>query len=98
MAAPVGQPYESSYGPVDPRSCEERLEDLHTISEQVGNINRRQGDAAVHADLIGQLQRRRAERADVVQFDPVLDPRGDAALIVRGELLIRAEAVEQRRT
>jgi Subtilase family len=97
MAAPVGQPSDSSYGPEDPRTCEERLEDLHRIYEQVGNINRRQADPAVRDDLIRQLQRRRAGRTDLVQFDPVPDPRGEVALIVRGELLIRAEALQNPR-
>lgn len=95
MAAPVDRPSALSYGPEDPRSSEERLEDLHRISEQVGNINRRLGDAAVRNDLIRQLRQRRMGRTDLVQFDPVPDPRGDTVLIVRGELLIRADALRQ---
>ncbi|MDQ3091537.1 MAG: S8/S53 family peptidase [Actinomycetota bacterium] len=93
MSARSGQPSGSSYGPADPRSYEERLADLHTIYDQVCNINSRQGDSAVGDDLIRQLQERRAE-TDLVQFDPVADARGDMVLVVRGELLIRAEALE----
>ena len=95
MAAPVDRPSASGYGPEDPRSCEERLEDLHRIYEQVGNINRRQGDATVRNDLIRQLQQRRRGRSDLVQFDAVPDPRGEVVLIVRGELLIRADALQR---
>ncbi|MGH4018636.1 MAG: S8 family peptidase [Pseudonocardiaceae bacterium] len=97
MPAPLGQPSGSSHGPEDPRSCEERLEDLHRIYEQVGNINRRRDDSAVRNDLIRLLQERRAGRADLVQFDPVPDPQGDVVLIIRGELLIRAAALEEQR-
>lgn len=98
MAAPVDQPSDSHFGPEDPRNCEERLEDLHRIYEQVGNINRRLNDAALGGDLIRMLQERRAGREDLVQFDPVPDPQGDVVLLVRGELLIRAEALEDPRT
>ena len=93
MSVRSGQPAGSSYGPADPRSYQERLADLHTIHEQVCTITSRQGDSAVGDDLIRQLQERRAE-TDLVQFDPVADARGDMVLVVRGELLIRTEALK----
>lgn len=97
MAAPVGYTAGSSFGPEDPRGCEERLEDVHRIYEQVGNINRRQFDPAVRNDLIRWLVRRRAGRADVAQFDPVPDGTGDVVLVARDELVVRAEVVADRR-
>ncbi|MGH3914339.1 MAG: S8 family peptidase [Pseudonocardiaceae bacterium] len=105
MATPVDQPSESRFGPADPRRSTERLEDLHRISEQVGNINRQLNDTTVSNDLIRVLQERRApenrlgRREDLVpvQFDPVPHPRGDIALVARGELLIRAEALPEDR-
>jgi len=96
MPARSGQPARSSYGPADPRSFEERLADLHTIHDQVGTITSRQGDSAVGDHLIRELQERRAQ-SNLVQFDPVTGARGDTALVVRGELLIRAEALEDQR-
>ncbi|HEX2300829.1 MAG TPA: hypothetical protein VHH34_20365, partial [Pseudonocardiaceae bacterium] len=98
MAAPADQTTGPSFGPDDPRGCEERLEDLHRIYEQVGNINRRQTDSAVRDDLIRQLVQRRSGRTDVVQFDPVPDAAGDVVLVVRDELVVRAEALEDRRS
>ena len=98
MAAPADQTAGPSFGPDDPRGCEERLEDLHRIYEQVGNINRRQTDSAVRDDLIRQLVERRSGRTDVVQFDPVPDGAGDVVLVVRDELVVRAEALEDRRS
>lgn len=92
MAAPA----DPSFGPEDPRGCEERLEDLHRIYEQVGNINRRQTDTAVRDDLIRQLVQGRSGRTDVVQFDPVPDGP-DVVLVVRDELLVRAEVLADRR-
>ncbi|MFN2494390.1 MAG: S8 family serine peptidase [Pseudonocardiaceae bacterium] len=96
MATPGDQPPGSSYGPEDPRSCEERLKDLRTICDQVGTINHRFNDTAVRDDLIRLLQERRAG-TDLVQFDPVPDPQGGVVLVVRDELLIRAEALADRR-
>jgi len=93
MAAPDDQPCSPYYGPDDPRSCDERLNDLRTICDQVGSINYRFDDTAVRDDLIRLLQERRAG-TDLVQFDPVPDPQGDVVLIIRDELLIRAEALE----
>lgn len=100
MAAYVDPPSDPSFGPVDPRSCEERLVDLRRIHEQVRNINRRQSNVAVRDNLIRRLQVRRApencgdrsDDRDLPQFDAVPDERGDVALVARGELLIRAEA------
>lgn len=98
MAASVDHTAGSSFGPEDPRSCEERLEDLHRIYEQVGNINRRQTDSAVRDDVIRLLLERRAGREDLVQFDPVPDPAGDVVLVVCDELLVRAEVLEDSRS
>lgn len=97
MAAPDYQPGGRIHGPDDPRSCEERLTDLHRIYEQVSNINRRQQDAAVRDELIRLLQQRRTGRAELLRFDPVPDPQGDVVLVVRDELLIRADAAGHRR-
>lgn len=100
MAAPVGRSSGSSHGPADPRSCEERLEDLHRISEQVSNINRRQDVPDIRDHLVRELQKRREtpdRENDLVQFDPVPDPQGDLAFVVRDELLIRADALEADR-
>jgi len=98
MTAAFDQRCGPPIGPEDPRTCEERLEDVRRICEQVGNIGRRQDDAAVRADLIRQLQERRKGREEdgFVQFDPVPDPRGDEVLVVRDLLLIRAEELEDR--
>jgi len=87
-------PDEPSYGPEDPRTCEQRLQDLRRIARQVGSVNRRQANPAVRYELISQLQQRRARRDDLVQFDLVPDPRGDEVLVVRGELLMRASALD----
>ncbi len=97
MAASVGHTAGSPFGPEDPRSCEERLEDLHRIYEQVSNINRRQTDSALRDDLVRLLLQWRAGREDLVQFDPVPDPAGDVVLVVRDELLVRAAALEDSR-
>lgn len=95
MATPVGPPFGSSFGPSDPRSCTERLEDLHRIYEQVSNINRRQSDPAVRNEVLRLLRERRAGDTERAQFDLVPDPRGDFALVVPGELVIRTEALER---
>jgi Subtilase family len=102
----------SSFGPEDPRTHKQRLEDLRRIYEQVGNISRQQGDAAVRADLLrllrerrkppehggllGWFRRRPTPPAGMVQFDPVPDPQGGEVLVVPAELLMRADALELR--
>jgi len=85
------------FDPEDPPTCEQRLADLRTICQQVGNINRRQHDDAVRLEMIRQLRQRRGGREDLVQFDVVPDPRGDEVLVVSGELLMRREAYEDER-
>lgn len=97
MPAPVGPSSEFHYGCGDPRSYAERLEDLHRIYEQVGQINCRQTETAVRVQLLRQLQQRRTGRDDLVQFDVVTDPRGDEVLVVRDELLIRASVLRESR-
>ncbi|MGH3941891.1 MAG: S8 family peptidase [Pseudonocardiaceae bacterium] len=105
MAAYDDPPSDSSFGPRDPRSCEERLVDLRKIHEQVDNINHRQNDITVRNNLVRQLQARRApenrrNRRDALglaRFEAEPDARGDVALVAQGELLIRAEAVSKRR-
>lgn len=97
MAVPVYQVSDSFFGPDDQRGCEERLEDLRRIYDQVGSLNRRLNDTAVRNDLIRLLQQRRARRANLVQFDPVSAPQHDVVLVVRGELLVRAGTLEDQR-
>ena len=94
MTAPSDRPPHESFGPADPRDCDERLVDLRQIYQQVGSINRLQHDPGVRHDLIRLLQDRRAQREDLVQFDVVPDPQGGEVLVVRGELVMRAAALE----
>jgi len=97
MAAGTKRHNNPGFGPEDPRTCEERLKDLRRIYEQVGNLNRRQRDDSVRRELIRLVQKRRAGREDLVQFDVVPDPKGDEVLVVRDELLLPAEALEDKR-
>jgi len=97
MSPRTERQHNPGFGPEDPRTCEERLADLRQIYRQVGNVNRRQQDAAVRNELISQLQQRRGQRDDLVQFDVVPDPKGDEVLVVKGQLLMRASALENER-
>jgi len=94
MTAQADESCHPSFGPDDPRSCEERLEDLRRIFQQINNVNRRQHDSTVRGELIRLLRERRSERSDLDQFDVVPDPRGGEVLVVPGELVIRARALD----
>jgi hypothetical protein len=94
MTAPGDNECGPSFGPHDPRSAEQRLTDLRRIYQQVGTVGRLQNDAAVRHDLIRMLRTRRAGKEDLTQFEVVSDPLGGEVLVVKGELLMRATALE----
>jgi hypothetical protein len=104
MAKPSHHPPSLAYGASDPRRDLDRLKDLGRIYQQVGNINRRHNDPGVQGQMIQLLQQRRAARREALgadqrqltEFDELRDARGDRVLVARSELLVRAEALEDR--
>jgi subtilisin family serine protease len=95
MANISDNPSLPSFGAHDARTSEHRQQDLRRIYQQVGNITRRQSDAAVRRDLIHLLQERRKQQKKLNRFDAVADSQGAEVLLVPSELLMRAALVKQ---
>jgi subtilisin family serine protease len=81
------------FGPEDPRTPEQRLEDLRRISGQVTKLSTRLTDTGFGVHAVDVVKSRRGQRTDVVQFDTIPDSHNESTLAVVGELLIREEAV-----
>lgn len=85
----------------DTRSQEQRAADQRAACRQATALVRQQRDDSFESEMVIALQRRRAERADLVQFDVV---RGRSkrnskrTLVVRGELLAEAAAIQDEDT
>ena len=82
----------------DPRTPEQRAKDLQAVRRQAGGFVQQQKDDSLEREMIAALQRRRADRPDLVQFD-VVAGRGRGGtrrtLVVRGEMLAEASLVER---
>ena len=83
------------FGPVDPRTPEQRLEDLRRISSQVTKLSARLSDTGFGTHAVDVVKSRRGRRTDVVQFETIPDSHNESTLAVVGELLISAEAVDE---
>jgi len=83
------------YCKADLKDCEHRQDDLRTIRKQVANFDRRRRDPEWRREIIRLAQQRRKD-TDLVQFDVLPEPGGEQLLVVRGELLIRADAFDDR--
>lgn len=93
-----------SFGQGDPRTDNDRLEDLRRIQRQVRSIQTTRGDPAFAEQFIARVRDRRADRTDRTRFELIPDKHGESTLaaVTRrpgaetgqpGELLIRAEAL-----
>ena len=82
------------FGPEDPRTPEQRLEDLRRISSQVTKLSARLADTGFGTHAVDVVKSRRGRRTDVVQFETIPDSHNESTLAVIGELLIRSEAVD----
>jgi Subtilase family len=60
------------------------------VDRQLAAWRRLRGDHRLRREQLADLQRRRAGRPDLVQFDVLPDGEGSEVLAVRGELLVRA--------
>jgi len=90
-----GGPFSGDY--LDPRTPEQRAKDQRAVCRQVGALVRQQKDDSFEREIVKALQRRRAERSDLVQFDVV--PQRSLGFIrrtfvVRGEVLVEAAVLE----
>ncbi|MEP7054753.1 MAG: S8/S53 family peptidase [Actinomycetota bacterium] len=85
----------------DPRTPEQRAEGQRAACRQAAGLARQRKDHTLEHDLINSLQRRRAERQDLVQFDVIEDNRRGRVtrtLVVRGEMLAEAATLEHEGT
>jgi hypothetical protein len=82
------------FGPEDPRTAEQRLEDLGRIAGQVAKLSSTLFEPGLDLRTVDVVQSRRDGRTDVVQFETIRDRHDQPTLAVVGELLIRAEAVD----
>ncbi len=85
----------------DPRTPEQRGKDQRAACRQAGALVRQQKNESFVLETIRSLQRRRADRPDLVQFDAVRSGEGPGAgltLVVRGEMLADAAAVQHEGT
>ena len=89
------QPFANDYN--DPRTAEQLSIDQRRVRPQVVNLGRRGVDASVRRLLVTELLARRAAHPDWVQFEPVPSERGYDMLVAKGELLLRAEALQDAR-
>jgi hypothetical protein len=83
------------FGPEDPRTAEQRLEDLGRIAGQVAKLSSTLFEPGLDLRTVDVVQSRRDGRTDVVQFETIRDRHDQPTLAVVGELLIRAEAVDE---
>jgi hypothetical protein len=84
-----GRPFTGDYQ--DSRTAEQLALDQQRVRRQVSNLERRANDASLRRELLTHLRRRRAERPDMVQIEPIPGPRGFELLVAEGELLIRTQ-------
>ena len=82
------------FGPEDPRTSEQRLDDRRRIAAQVTKLSSRASEPGFDAHTVELVRRRRDRRPDVVQFDTIPDRHREGTLAVIGELLIRAEGLD----
>ena len=81
------------FGPLDPRTDEERLEDLRRIQRQAIAIRTTRDDPAFAERFIGRVRGRRAGRDDRTQFELIPDKYGGSTLAAVTQVLIRAAAL-----
>lgn len=85
----------------DSRTPEQRSQDQRAVCRQSKALVLQQRDDSFESEMVASLQRRRADRPDLVQFE-VVRGRGKIGskrtLVVRGELLAEAAAVQDEDT
>jgi subtilisin family serine protease len=86
-----------TFGQPDPRTDNERLEDLRGVQRQARAIRTTRDDPAFAEGFIAGLRERRAGRDDRTQFELIPDKYGGRTLAAVTQLLIRKEAREDVR-
>jgi hypothetical protein len=87
-----------TFGQPDPRTKEERLEDLRRIQRQAMAIRTTRDDPAFAGRFIARVRERRAGRDNRTQFELIPDKHGGSTLAASAQVLIRAEALPDVRT
>lgn len=85
-------PFADDY--VDPRTPEQLAADRRRVCRQVTGLGRSKAEESFRRELTAEVQHRRGDRSDLVQFDLVQDRRGRPVAVVRGELLVRSDITE----
>ena len=78
----------------DPRQKEQRLSDKDSVRRQTAGLGRAPRQDAYRRVLLTSVQARRAGRPDHRPFSLVESRHGPGTGVVRGELLVRADAVD----
>lgn len=81
---------------LDPRSPEQRLADRRGVRRQAASLGYPQSEDAFRRELTVEVQRRRTDRSDLVQFDLTEDGQGKQVALTQGELLVRPNHAEER--
>jgi subtilisin family serine protease len=88
----AGHPFGDDYR--QHRSAQQVADDRAEVCEQVANLIRRRTDEAFRRRYFATLQRRRRDRDDLDQFQVVRVAGSPETLVVRDQLLMRAELAD----
>src|SRR5690349_19105370 len=89
--APPGFPFNDDYPPYDrDEGCGPLRE---AIDRQAAELAQRRNEPWAQRQLIAAVQRRRRDRADLVQFDTLPRKDGFDTLLAHGEILVTVETL-----